>query len=112
MKIIYPINIKHKMKKMDNDRWLPQYFKIEFKHYLVLIKRRNTRARSTRVIQYRQFANSILFTDQELDGEFVSPYSHKNIFASIYILADTQSVSGSHRQQNNEYFNKAFNLIS
>ena len=27
-----------------------------------------TRARSTRVIQYRQFANSALFTDQELDG--------------------------------------------
>lgn len=47
-----------------------------------------TRARSTRVIQYRQFANSVLFTDQELDG-VISPYPHKNIFASKYILSDT-----------------------
>lgn len=79
---------------MDNDWWSPQYFKIESKHCLVPYVRRNTRARSTRVIQYRQFANSALFTDQELDGELISPYSHKNIFASKYILADTQSVSG------------------
>lgn len=71
-----------------------------------------TRARSTRVIQYRQFANSALFTDQELDGELISPYPHKNIFASKYILADTQSVSESHRQHNNEYFDKALNLKS
>ena len=96
---------------MDNDRWSPQYFKIESKHYLVLSERRNTRARSTRVILYRRFANSVLFTDQELDG-VISPYPHKNIFASKYILADTQSVSESHRQQNNEYFYKAFNLKS
>ena len=73
--------------------------------------RRNTRARSTRVIQYRQFANSALFTDQELDGD-ISPYPCENILARKYILADTQSVSGRHRQQKNEYFDKAFNLKS
>lgn len=49
---------------------------------------------------------------EDVIGEFVSTYPHKNIFASKYNLADTQSVSGSHRQQNNEYFDKAFNLKS
>ena len=85
-------------------------FQNRIKILLIAFCKKKTRARSTRVIQYRQFANSVLFTDPKLDGEFVSPYPHKNIFASKYILANTQSVSGRHRQQNKEYFDKAFNL--
>lgn len=83
-------------------------FQNSIQHCLLLLRERNPRARSTRVIPYRQFVNSVLFTDQELDGG-ISPYPYENIFASKYILADTKSVFGRHRQQNKEYFDKAFN---
>lgn len=79
-------------------------FRIVSKHHSLLSRGRNTRARSTRVKQYRHFDNSVLFTEHELDGDYVSPYPRKNIFASNYILADTQSASECHRQLNTEYF--------
>ena len=102
MKIIYPINIKHKMKKMDNDRWLPQYFKIEFKHYLVFSKRRNTRARSTRVKQYCHFDNFVLLTSSGLDGDYVPIPTWKYNCWQLHFSRYAGYLDKCRRQQNNE----------
>ena len=62
----------------------------------------NTRARSTRVLQYCHFDNLYYLRVAGLMG-ITSPYPRENIIAGNYILADMQAyLDKRHRQQNKE----------
>ena len=77
-------------------------FRVASKYHKPIWWGENTRARSTRVLQYCHFDNFVLLTSSRLDG-ITSPYPRENIIAGNYILADMQAyLNKRHRQQNKE----------
>ena len=65
-------------------------FRVASKYHKPIWWGENTRARSTRVLQYCHFDNFVLLTSSRLDG-VTSPYPRENIIAGNYILADMQA---------------------
>ena len=77
-------------------------FRVASKYHKPIWWGENTRARSTRVLQYCYFDNFVLLTSSGLDGDYV-PIPTWNIIAGNYILADMRTyLNKRHRQQNKE----------
>ena len=78
-------------------------FRVASKYHKPIWWGENTRARSTRVLQYCHFDNFVLLTSSRPWWGLRPPYPRENIIDSNYILADMQAyLDKNHRQQNNE----------